>query len=113
MNRQEIVNSEKIKLSQKRTNALVKVNNLMNNLLKNKDYLTIEQELRKTMIELTKLELGTKQEQELRKKYDQLQKKRKQKLKELGVSLSDLNPKFECEQCGDTGFVNGVMCKCL
>ena len=113
MNRQEIVNSEKIKLSQKRTNALLKTNNVFNSLLKNKDFYEIEQELRKTTAELSKFEIGTKEEQELRKKYKQIQKKKEQIIEKLGVRLEDLTPKFECPLCNDTGFVNGNICKCL
>ena len=113
MNRQEIVNSEKIKLSQKRTNALLKTNNVFNSLLKNKDFYEIEQELRKTTAELSKFEIGTKEEQELRKKYKQIQKKKEQIIEKLGVRLEDLTPKFECPLCNDMGFVNGNICKCL
>lgn len=33
-------------------------------------------------------------------------------LKEIGLSESDLKPKYECVKCSDTGFVSGKMCDC-
>ena len=42
-----------------------------------------------------------------------LVKQNKEKiLKKLNLTESDLNPKYKCEICKDTGFVHSVMCSC-
>lgn len=33
-------------------------------------------------------------------------------LEKLGLTLTDLEPKFECKICSDVGFANGEMCNC-
>ena len=34
-------------------------------------------------------------------------------LKKLGLTETDLAPKYECEKCKDVGFVDSVMCECF
>lgn len=43
---------------------------------------------------------------ELNAQYDQL-------LKEHGLTRRDVTPRYACEKCHDTGFVDGKMCSCL
>lgn len=64
------------------------------------------------VLELAKNKFSGKPTKEL---SDNLKEVRKQKailMKKLGVSENDLKPKYECEICKDTGFVNGEMCVC-
>ncbi len=35
------------------------------------------------------------------------------KLKELGLTKKDFEPKYECEKCNDTGFIDNKMCSCF
>ncbi len=46
------------------------------------------------------------------KELEFIQKNKEIVLKELGLSLSDLSPSFDCEKCNDTGYVDGKMCTC-
>ncbi len=43
---------------------------------------------------------------ELNAEYDRL-------LAEQGLSRRDVTPRYACDRCGDTGFVDGRMCSCL
>ena len=49
----------------------------------------------------------------LQKEKSDLNKKVKILLKEIGLSLADLSPKYSCEKCNDTGYVNGEKCDCF
>ncbi len=44
--------------------------------------------------------------------YDALLEKKTQLLASAKLSESDFEPKFSCAACSDTGYVNGVICKC-
>ena len=106
MNRNQIVNSEKQKLLQKRTSALLKASNTLKKLMQDEVYANQEIELRKLMIEITKVEIGTKEERALRQKYELLLKKHEQQLEKLGFKKEDLVPQFECKKCNDLGIQN-------
>lgn len=113
MNRTDIINSEKIKLSQKRINAMLKHNSLLSKLREDKEYLATEKEISKIIIELSKCELNTPEEQTLRKKYNSLVKKQEKNILKLGYKKDDLVVKFDCTKCNDSGFVGTTMCDCL
>lgn len=42
-----------------------------------------------------------------------LTKEKEALLKQANISLSDLEPKFECLKCNDTGYVNNQKCNCF
>lgn len=113
MNRRDIINNEKTKLASKRTNAIIKSNNMLKNLMLDKTYADYEIEKRKLIVELTKTELGSKQEKDLRKQLETVVKKQDDRLKTLGVKKEDISPKFECKKCNDMGYVGTQMCECL
>lgn len=50
---------------------------------------------------------------ELREKIDATEKEIEALQKQKGVSPSDIAPKYECDICGDTGYVGREMCSCL
>lgn len=113
MNRQDIINSEKIKLSQKRMNAILKHNSLLTKLREDKKYLATEKEISKMIIELSKLQLNTPEEQHLRAEYNKLLKQQEANLLRLGYKKEDLTPQFACTKCNDTGYIGSNMCDCL
>lgn len=49
---------------------------------------------------------------DLEKKIDLLNTEKEQLLKKHNVSPMDLEPKFQCEKCKDTGIINGERCYC-
>lgn len=42
-----------------------------------------------------------------------LNEKVKEILDKIGLSPEDLSPKYSCQKCNDTGYVNGVKCDCF
>ena len=113
MNKKEIVNSERTKLYQKRTNAMLKVEKLLNTLMQDETFAKLEHEERAKLLEIVKTPIGTEQEKKLRKEQEKIIKQKEKRMAELGYSPADLLPKFECSECEDTGFVNNTMCNCL
>ncbi len=52
-------------------------------------------------------------EQEIGERYQQLQRAVTERLRHFGVSEEDLEPKYHCKYCEDTGFIpNGKPCGC-
>lgn len=54
----------------------------------------------------------TKKVEKLKKERALLQDKQREILKTIGFTNEDLLPKYRCKTCLDTGFVNGIACKC-
>jgi hypothetical protein len=46
-------------------------------------------------------------------KLKEKSKKRKDILAKLGYTENDLQPKYHCKECKDTGYLNGRVCHCL
>ncbi len=114
MNRSEIFNAEKNKLQQKRLNAQIQAQNIKQSLLKHKDYQQLELDSRKLMVAITKLDPNSSEAKNLRTQYTKIEQDKQQLLKQLGFSLADLEPHYDCTKCNDTGFVGvNVMCDCL
>lgn len=55
--------------------------------------------------------------QKLKEKLSILKEKKVSILKKAGKSINDLNPKFECKNCNDTGYIKtdtgSVLCSCI
>ncbi len=53
----------------------------------------------------------------LKQEINAMRKQRLNLLKQNGLSASDLEPKFECKKCNDTGYVKGdngnILCNCI
>lgn len=49
----------------------------------------------------------------LQNQLDVVKKQKQQVLKRHNINISDFDPKFECKNCKDTGFIDGKMCDCL
>ena len=50
---------------------------------------------------------------ELKSKIAHLKSEKEKILAELGYSLEDLEPKYVCNDCKDTGFIEGMPCHCF
>ena len=48
----------------------------------------------------------------LEREKEKLTEKAENILSEMGLSLSDLSPKYACEKCNDTGYVGSHRCDC-
>lgn len=81
-------------------------------LMKVKSWKKLDQLERELVFEYAKAKADKKPHADL---ADSLKLAREQKqkiLKLAGLTEADLSPKYSCKACGDSGFVNGVMCGC-
>lgn len=51
--------------------------------------------------------------EKLEVKLEKLNREYNEKLKQLGLTKEDFEPKYDCPKCNDTGFVNNKMCSCF
>ncbi len=78
------------------------------------EYRGITNKLRGFSFEIAKASANgdTKEVEKLKKERSVLQDKQSEVLKKIGFTKEDLLPKYHCKTCNDTGFVNGIACKC-
>lgn len=63
--------------------------------------------------DMNKAECQGKETAELKRQLRTAEIEYDEVLKRLGYSLSDLETKYTCQKCNDTGFINGQQCECL
>jgi len=76
----------------------------------------LDMQLRGTMAELIGVALGTDSAlkvEDIRVRNLELQKERKNEVKDAGFPEDYLDDKYMCAKCRDTGYVNAKMCDCL
>lgn len=98
-----------IRLAEKNKEELLKNNTKYAELVDKKNMLAIE--LTKVVVRTRGIEQQVAKEN-LEIKLNQIEKEIEALLK--GLPAKDLEPKFECERCEDTGYINGtVRCSCF
>ena len=68
--------------------------------------------LEKTLI-IEKAKCDTYGKQFDNKKLENVIKQQNQILNKIGLKKEDLNPKYHCPKCEDTGYVQGIVCDCV
>ncbi|MFA6867533.1 MAG: ATP-binding protein [Clostridia bacterium] len=94
-------------------NAQNEVNIRINNLRKDKEFTILEGEISGLEWEKARREVYSLDYSDIDKKLVELSKKYNAYLEIKGVKLSDLEPKYICKKCKDSGYVNGKMCECV
>ncbi len=80
----------------------------------NENFADAEFAIKKLNFELAKLEAYGKSTDSVQKELTAQKRLRKNALKEMNMTESDLIPKYNCSRCKDTGYVNGKeLCKCV
>ena len=81
---------------------------------KDKDFSAAERALKKGEIDLAKAEVFSPAAlPQIRERIEQARRARAAALAKLGMTESDLSPKYACPKCSDTGFLpDGRMCDC-
>ena len=77
---------------------------------------SINEQITSLYIELTKARLSrsANPDRDIRKEISLLKEKKKKLLEDAGYSLLDLQPRFICDKCKDTGYdEDGRMCSCF
>lgn len=97
----------------KRQNALKKAEEIKSKLLKNKDYLAIENMLGGLDFERAKREVYGQDITDIDKEIAKVCDEKRHLLSVLGFSESDLIPQFSCNKCNDTGRCDKGRCDCV
>ena len=118
----EILNQLKKEYTKKRQKAIETAENKRNSLYEsNPELQEIDNMLSKLSINTAKSILSNSSSHiavnSLKEEFNKINKQKEIILNNLGIELSDLEPKFECKLCNDTGYIeqNGIstMCNCL
>lgn len=48
-----------------------------------------------------------------RTEIEKLKEQEEKALKKIGLTLDDIFPKYNCQKCNDSGYINGEFCDCL
>lgn len=83
--------------------------------MRSPNFINAEKGLKTVELELAKAEINTPDKvPEIKAKKAQLLKERRQALAVLGLTEADLQPKWHCEKCEDTGYIkqSGAACDC-
>jgi len=113
MNRNEIINvcTKELSLLRARAQNVAYLNLI--NARKYSDFIDLEKQERNLTFNLGKLRAYNKDCSDLEKQLEIVLTKKEKILKSLGLSIKDLEPKYKCKKCNDTGYNNGKMCSCL
>lgn len=111
MNKTELLQIAKRNIDEKRNSAETACAETKEKLRENAEYRTCETELKKAEISFA---FGSDETKESAEKSIQKYSAIRQKLlKKAGLTERDLTPRYSCEKCRDTGYVNGKTCACL
>ncbi len=100
---------------QKRENSALVARTNLNIALSNKDILDLYNKINGLTVDISFCEFNneTKKAKELKKHQETLKLQLEEKLKNINLTPLDLEPKYECGICCDTGFCDGKYCECL
>jgi len=112
MNKQKMIASLKQDFLIKRIRAEEQAEELLNSLRQNAEFNNIYTSYSTKQLKYLK----SKYEQEnlkLKEEVEQLKTKIENFLNAQNLTMQDLQPKYSCSMCEDTGVVNGKVCNCL
>ena len=95
--------------------AMSKQEAILEKLCKRKDFFEVKGRLAQLEIEIAKAQCADdmRAEECLTAEYEDLLEARHEILRKCGYTEADLEPRWHCEKCGDTGFMaDGRMCDC-
>ena len=112
VNRQKIIDNIKQDYLLKRFSAQERCEEFIENLRKNEEFNDVYLKITKKQIDLLKTSVEE-EKQILKNDIESLRAKLNKFLENNNIDKSNLNPKYECKLCEDTGVYNGRMCDCL
>ena len=110
MNRQQLLQTAKRNIDERRFAAEEKHILLLDKLRQNSDYRIAEKRLRETQVAYS---MSDGDKTELRQRLDNCKSELKAVLDKLGIDEQLLQPQYSCRFCQDTGYVNNAICSCL
>lgn len=108
MNKQQLIQEAKKVVNNRRQNAFDQLDERLKTLRGNDDWRICEQKLKQAEVAVAVFKKQAEEKNVL--KYTTL---RDELLAKYQMTKDDLQPKFFCKACQDTGYVGGKMCSCL
>ena len=111
MNKQQILQQARREIEIRRYAAEDKCEALLAQLRADDEWVQLESGLRQAEIDSVMLAGDKKLDAE--RKVKQYKTKQNQYLCKRNLSVADLSPKYSCDKCADTGYVDNTVCECL
>ncbi|MCH5159662.1 MAG: ATP-binding protein [Clostridiales bacterium] len=111
MNRQQLLNAAKRTLQARKCAAEEKCDSTLAALREDKKWNEIEHSLRQAEIDFVMSDGENKSHAQ--KQIAEHKARRDEFLKDRGLAADDLQPRYSCTTCNDSGYVNGAVCSCL
>ncbi len=99
-------------LKERREGAIFIAEKNLNIARKNEEFARLEKEEVEKTIEIATLMADEFDETKERINLAEIHAKKIASLKKIGLTEKDIKPKFSCEKCCDTGFINNKECQC-
>ena len=80
---------------------------------KHPEYLELDKQERSLVFTIGKNRALNIVDKNIENELKEVRAKKNQVLENIGLSLADLSPKFDCQNCQDTGYTKTSMCSCL
>lgn len=100
-------------INSRRSLAELKAFQLLSSLREDKEYSALESKIDEINFEIAKREALNKDLGTLKEQLESAKQGYSKKLSEKGLSPSDLDIKYTCTICNDSGFIKGQKCSCL
>lgn len=113
MTRGELIKRAKDIIAERKVTAEQIAQNNLNKALQNKEYKQIDSGIASLIIEIAKAEIEQKNTDLLESELKAKQKEQEKILKQLNLSLKDLESQYFCKKCNDSGVLNEKHCLCF
>ncbi|MBO5955153.1 MAG: ATP-binding protein [Clostridia bacterium] len=112
MNKQKMITTIKQEFMLKRIRAEEKAEETLNKLKEDKEFKSLYEKYSATHLNYIKSKYE-KENLELKKEVENLKQNLAVLMFKQGLTFQDLNPKYECSLCQDTGVYEGKICSCF
>ena len=111
MNKQQLLNNAKRTLEARKRVAEEKCDSTLETLRQDEEWVTLERNLRQAEVDFVMSD--GKAKTLAQKKITEYKSRRDAFLNARGLTTDDLQPRYSCVKCNDSGYVNGAICSCL
>ena len=111
MNKQQLLTLAKRAVNERKLSAEEKCDKLLSSLRSDEKFNEIERGLRQAEVDFVMSDGEEKKAAD--KRVASYKAKLTEYLNSHRLAESDLNPRYSCSKCNDTGYVNGEICSCL
>ena len=112
MTKNEIMKQVFAIITERRSNAIWKAEQNLKFAMQNQEFQGIVAREKLLNFEIGKAKFNNLNADGLEKELQSLQVQKQVALKNIGLSINDIVPNFECNKCGDTGYTGQNLCTC-